>query len=216
MELSLEYMALKRETDRVALHRKEDGARTQADFEKLVAMYDKLDAKRIRREQKREFTQVENIVDINYSNVSVIPQPLEHEWWRRLMNGDFLDVIFDCPHEIHEVISTKNLYELVKKLKEGQKEVLYYHVIRRWSIQRIAIYRGQTDRNILKVYTTMIESLRYKLYMRLLPRFKPNQPLTLRQHEFVESNIGKYGDGKPKRRRKKKAAVDSGKIDDIL
>ena len=125
-------------------------------------------------------------------------------------------MIFDCPHEIHELASSKNLYELVKKLKEGQKEVLYYHVIRRWSIQHIAAYRGQTDRNILKVYTTMIESLRYKLYMSLLPQFRTNQSLTRRQREFVESNLVKYGDGKPKRRRKKKAAVDSGKIDDIL
>ncbi|MCL2774324.1 MAG: hypothetical protein FWD71_13380 [Oscillospiraceae bacterium] len=206
-------MALKREADRVALRQQEDGARTQVDFESLASMYDKLEKKRIRRERRRELEKVENIIDISYSNVPVVPQPLDHEWWRELMNGNFLDVIFDCPHEIHELISIRNLYELVKRLNKGQKEVLYYRVIRRWSIQRIAAHRGQTDRNVLKVYTTMIESLRYKLYMRLLPRYKTEAPLTSAQREFVADNITKYGDGKPKRQRKKKTAVDSG--DDI-
>ncbi|MCL2775766.1 MAG: hypothetical protein FWD71_20830 [Oscillospiraceae bacterium] len=210
MEVSIEYMALKREADRVALRQQEDGARTQVDFENLASMYDKIEKKRIRRERRRELEKVENIVDISYSNVPVIPKPLDHEWWRELMNGNFLDVIFDCPYEIHELISSRNLYELVKKLNEGQKEVLYYRVIRRWSIQRIAKHRGQTDRNVLKVYITMIESLRYKLYMRLLPRFKAEASLTSMQREFVADNIKKYGDGKPKRQCKKKTAVDSG------
>ena len=209
--ISIKYMALKCEADRVALRQQEDGARTQIDFEKLVSMYDKLESKRLRREQRREWEKIENVSDIDYSTVSVMPKPLEHEWWSELMNGDFLDVIFDCPHEIHELVSSKNVYELLKKLNEGQKEVLYYRVIRQWSIQRIAKYRGQTDRNILKIYTTMIESLRYKLYMRLLTRFTEKQPLTLRQREFMENNIKKYGNGKPKCQRKKKTAVDSGK-----
>lgn len=203
-------MALKREADRIALRQQEDGARTRIDFEKLVSMYDKLEKKRIRREQRRELEQIKNLWDVNYSNVSIIPKPLDHEWWSELMNGNFLDVIFDCPHEIHELVSSRNIYELVKKLKEGQKEILYYRVIRQWSIQRIAAHREQTDRNILKVYTAMMESLRRKLYWRLLPRYIAEQPLTNRQREFVEMNIKKYGDEKPKRQRKKKTAVDGG------
>ena len=209
---STEYMALRRDADRVALLRQEHAARTEADFEKLTKTYDKLERNRIRRERRKEWERLDylSVQDIDYSHVSVVPEPLEHEWWRKLMNGDFLDIIFDCPHEIHEQASSRNVRELLQKLNEGQKEVLYYRVIRRWSIQRIAAHRGQTDRNVLKVYSTMIESLRYKLYMRLLPRYIADAPLTLAQREFVAGNRDKYSDGKPKRQRRKKAALDSG------
>ena len=116
-------------------------------------------------------------------------------------------MIFDCPYDMHELISSQVISELVKNLKEGQKEVLYYWEIRQWKPQRIAALRGQTDRNILKVHNDMIESLRYKLYMQLLPRFKRKLPLGASQKRFVENNLEKYGEGKPKRKRRKKSEI---------
>jgi DNA-directed RNA polymerase specialized sigma24 family protein len=51
----------------------------------------------------------------------------------------------------------------VKVLNDNQKEILYLRVIRQWSPQKIAAMRGQTDRNIRKVYDTLINGLRKKL-----------------------------------------------------
>ena len=67
--------------------------------------------------------------------------------------------------------------------------------------------RGQTDRNILKAYETLIESLRYKLYMRLIHRFMKSERLTVAQKRFASSHWSKYGTGKHKRERRTKAEI---------
>jgi hypothetical protein len=115
--------------------------------------------------------------------------------------------------EVEEFTSSRNVYELVKALKDNQKEVLYYRAIRYWSNQRIAAMRQQTDRNILKTYETLIESLRCKLYMRLLSRFKKKEPLTFAQKSFMRENEPKYGDGKPPRKRRTKAEIEKDALD---
>jgi len=121
--------------------------------------------------------------------------------------GQFHNVIHDCPYDIQEFTASRNIYELVDALKDTQKEVLYYRAIRYWSNQKIAAMRGQTDRNILKTYETLIESLRYKLYMRLLHRFLEKLPLTIVQQKFMQNNWNKYGEGKPQRKRRTKAEI---------
>jgi hypothetical protein len=55
------------------------------------------------------------------------------------------------------------VYELTATLDERQKEILYYLAIRQWTPQRLAKMRGQTDRNIRKVYAKMIADVQYKL-----------------------------------------------------
>ena len=33
-----------------------------------------------------------------------------HVFWRQLMHEDFLDVIFDCPYELHELVEDAGIY----------------------------------------------------------------------------------------------------------
>ena len=84
-------------------------------------------------------------------------------FFRELSGGDE-DTIHDCPHDIHEFSAHKPTYDLTVDLDENQKEILYYRAIRYWSPQRLAAYRNQTDRNIRKVYTKMIDDMRYELF----------------------------------------------------
>jgi len=79
------------------------------------------------------------------------------------MSGYFLDVIFDCPYEIDELVSSRDVSETLKSLNDNQKEILYFRIVRDWSSQKIAAVRGQTDRNIRKVYEMAIDSIRRKL-----------------------------------------------------
>ena len=189
---------LKRELEREALVRLEDAARTQADYENIVLMWDKLDETRARRARRYEIGfDTDELFDWESTGKAVIPRPIEHEWWRELLRGDFLDVIFDCPQEIPEMAPSHSIYEIVKNLNENQKEILYYWAIRLWSPQRIAAYRRQTDRNVLKVYTTLIDGLRKALYERLAPRYDQKLPLTLAQREFVEWYSEKLRKRKP-------------------
>jgi len=178
---------LKRDLRKEELTRIEEAARTEKDFEKLEKEWAKWDSNRRRRERRYEIklgSLIEQIVEIGDSG-AVIPQPLDHRHWRQMMQGNFLDVIFDCPYDIHELTSSRNISELVDALNDNQKEILYLRAIRQWSPQKIAAMRGQTDRNIRKVYDTLIESLRRKLYNRLLYRYERKLPLTLAQQEFM-------------------------------
>jgi hypothetical protein len=218
-DAEVEHMVIKRQSDRLALIRQEDGCRTEYDFEKLVDTYDRLDNNRERRERYNEIGRPQTTLHLGYTNGRIIPTPISTRFWREILNGNFLDIIFDCPHEIQELTASKPVYELVGALKDGQKEVFYYWEIRGWTPQRIAVFRGQTDRNILKIHATMIKSLQYKLYKRLMPRFMSVAPLTRSQCRFMvkmemeygERNALRMGEQKPKRKRRTKAEIQADK-----
>jgi hypothetical protein len=99
-------------------------------------------------------------------------------------------------------------------------EVLYYRAIRRESNRRVALRRGQSERNILKVYSTLLAGLRKKMHERLSMRRGNGLPLTCAQTQFMENyRAGRLDDGRvkvkeeePKKMGKKKAAVDSGAV----
>ena len=217
--MTVEHMVLKREADRIALIRQENAARTPYEFEKLVGTYDRLDENRERRERYHEIGRPQSYIMSGYTDGKIIPAPFGYRYWKELLSGNFLDIIFDCPHEVQELTSNRHVYELVGNLNEGQKEVLYYWEIRGWTPQQIATYRGQTDRNILKIHSTMIKSLQYKLYKRLMPRFMSVEPLTRSQCRFMvkmemqygECNALRMGEQKPKRKRRTKAEIQADK-----
>ena len=93
---------LKRETERIALTRMEDSARTPADFKAVVKQWNHLDQNRERRERYNEVSRPnEGMLHWDKVNASdekgrmrstfgaVIPPPLVHPYWRQLIKGDF-------------------------------------------------------------------------------------------------------------------------------
>jgi hypothetical protein len=176
---------LMREAKHVAQKRIEDSARTEAAFEDVNRLWDDIEIVESWRIAKHEELTLSKMEDYELPERDrVIPAPFGHVWWRNLLNGNFIDVIFDCPHELHELTTSRPVIEFVEELGEGQKEILYYWSIRQWTPQRIAAFREQTDRNIRKVYNNMIGDIRRKMYMRLFPRYRDGKPLTLEQREF--------------------------------
>lgn len=81
----------------------------------------------------------------------VIPVPTGYASWHQVLKGDFLDVIFDCPYEIHHLVEDEDISELIHRLSENHKEVLYDHAVRMYDTARIAAICGQTERNIRKL-----------------------------------------------------------------
>jgi hypothetical protein len=175
---------LVRDAKAASLRRFEDSCRTLADFESLSGMYDRLDESRERKERRWEALSVEKFIEWQINAETVVPRPLPHPWWRQLMSGNFIDVIHDCPHDIHELAGSPSVSEPLRELDGNRKEILYYRVVRGWSPQRLAAFRGQTDRNIRKIYDKTIDDLRIYLYNRLSPRYRANEPLTLEQRRF--------------------------------
>ena len=37
----------------------------------------------------------------------IIPAPISHVFWKQIMKGDFLDAIYNCPFEMHELVTDK-------------------------------------------------------------------------------------------------------------
>lgn len=174
---------LKRELEREALTRLEDAARTPKDFEGVVAWWDRLDANRERKERGHEVGRSDIPLEWGSSVDVVVPAPTDYASWRQVLKGDFLDVIFDCPYEMHHLVEDEDISELIRRLSENHKEVLYYHAVRMYDTARIAAIRGQTERNIRK-----LPDLRKRLLVKLAVRDKNGLPLTTTERVFLNGH----------------------------
>lgn len=184
----MERKKLKREIEREALVRMEDAARTKDDFEKVTAEWDRLDANRERREQWHEKRRTEQMLTFGYKDGEVLPNPAGHVFWRQLMHGDFLDVIFDCPYELHELVEDVDISALLRNLSENHREILYFSAIRLYSSARLATMRKQTDRNIRKTRVLMLKKIHEQLIPRLVQRADSGLPVTLEQLDFLKEH----------------------------
>lgn len=212
---------LKRELRAEAMRRLEDAARTEADFAVVVGEWDKIDSNRERRERDHE--NLRGDVPLEYQAVpepKIVPHWMNTPAFRQLCSGNFLDILFDCPYEMHELTANAFLSGMVKELSEEHKEVLYFLSLRLYSTVQLAALRGQSDRNIRKLRTTIHKKLQKKLYAHLKEKMERGDGLTLRERQFMveheavaeqkgkDAVIRRENKTKP---RKKKAALDDNK-----
>lgn len=183
-----ERKKLRRELQAEALARLEDAARTQKDFENVIAWWDRLDANRERRERYHELSRSGDDLPLEYGasvNELFFPDTLNGVLEKQLRKGDILDVIFCCPYDIHELVTEKELSQILLELNEEHKELLFLCAVRLFSSTRIAGIRGQSDRNIRKVCGTMFKKIRKKLLAALTDKAEKQQPMTLLEKEFL-------------------------------
>ena len=191
-----ERKKLKRELRAEALARLEDAARTQRDFENVIAWWDKLDANRERRERYHELSRSGDDVPLDYgasANELFFPDTLNDVLEKQIRKGDFIDAIFYCPYDIHELVTEEYLSEILLELKEDHKELLFLWAVRLFSSTRIAAIRQQSDRNIRKVRHTMMKQIRKELLSALTDKAEKQLPMTLVEKAFL-SDIGKAVD----------------------
>ena len=212
---------LKREIRAEALRRLEEAARTESDFLTVVDEWNKLDRNRERRERDHE--NLRGDVPLEFQAVpdpKIAPMWMNLPRFRQLCQGNFLDIIFSCPYELHELTANRFLSKLFFTLSDEQKEVLYYLFVKQYSTTRLAAIRGQSDRNIRKLRMTIQKKLQKQMHEHLSEKQEKDYGLTLREREFVEEyeallqTMGKDAvirrENKTKPR-KKKAALDDGK-----
>lgn len=186
-----ERKKLKRELRAEALARLEDAARTQRDFENVIAWWDRLDADRERRERYHELSRSGDDVPLDYgasANELFFPDMLNDVLEKQLRKGDFIDAIFYCPYDIHELVTEEYLSKILWELNEEHKELLFLCAVRLFSSTRIAAIRQQSDRNIRKVRGTMFKKIRKKLFPALLDKAEKQQPMTLLEKNYLEDN----------------------------
>ncbi len=212
---------LKREIQAEALARLETAARTEKDFQAVIAEWNRLDRNRERRERDHE--NLRGDVPLEFMAVpdpKIIPLWMNLPSFRQLSKGDFLDIIFSCPYEMHELTADRFISEMIRNLSEEHKELLYYLSLKQYSTTKVAAIRGQTSRNIRKVRNTIYKNLQKKMNKYLLSKEKNGESLTLRERQFIEEYsalektqgknpvIPRENKTKP---RKKKAILDESK-----
>jgi len=187
----------------------------------LLGEWNKLGRNRERRERDHE--NLRGDVPLEFQ---AVPDPKIAPLWmnlprfRQLCQGNFLDIIFSCPYELHELTTNRFLSKLFFTLSDEQKEVLYYLFVKQYSTTRLAAIRGQSDRNIRKLRMTIQKKLQKRMYEHLSEKLENDHGLTLREREFMEEyeallqTMGKDAvirrENKTKPR-KKKAVLDDAK-----
>lgn len=159
---------LKRELRAEAMTRLEEAARTEADFENIVKCWDKLDENRERKERYHEVGRGE--VPLEYGSAyggSIFPAWMGGPNSRAIRQGRFLDIIFNCPYELHQMVGHPALSNTFRELDAEYKELLFFLVVRNWSVQSYAQALNHTDRNVRKKMTRLVNRIQEELYNRL-------------------------------------------------
>ena len=162
---------LKRELRAIALKRLEDGARTVSDFEEVIREWDHLDSNRERKERYHEIGRenIDSKKDVAPLAI-VIPAPINHAYWRQLMKGDFIDIISNCPYEMHNSLSDEDYSKIIYDLKDDHKELIYFLYLRDFTTNKLAALRNQSDRNIRGARSTILGQIEKKVLMKLVDR----------------------------------------------
>ncbi len=187
----LKRKLLRRELQAQALARLEDSARTQQDFERVIAWWDRLDANRERRERYHEISRSGEDVPLDYgasADALCFPDSLNSVLEKQIRKGDFIDAIFYCPYDIHQLVTEDYLSEILRELSDDHKFLLFLCAVRQLSSAKIAEIKGQSDRNIRKVRSTMLKRIRKKLLAALTEKAQKQQSLTLLEKEFLKEN----------------------------
>ena len=114
---------LKRELRAEALRRLEDAARTAEDFAVVVEEWNKLDRNRERRNGITK--NLRGDVPLEYQAVpepKIVPRWLNNPAVRQLCSGNFLDILFDCPYEMHQLTANAFLSQMIEELSENTRK----------------------------------------------------------------------------------------------
>ncbi len=123
-----------RDTQKETLARLEDSAQTKDDFRNVLSWWDRLEANADRRYRYHVIGRSDIPLEWGAAPEEIIlPEPIQHMFWKQITKGEFLDTIFDCPFEMHELVEDIDIANAICKLKDVHKEVLYYSAIRQYS-----------------------------------------------------------------------------------
>ena len=133
----------------------------EEDFKEVINIWDRNDSNRERKERYHEIGR--SVVPLEYGAAKdgvIFPLPHNKVLWKQILKGDFIDTIFNCPFEMHELVEDEKLSDTIYNLKPEHKELLYYLIVKNLSPRQIAAIKQCTDRNIRKVKTTLLNKLR--------------------------------------------------------
>ena len=187
-----ETKKLKRDLQREALVRLENAARTTADFQNVVAWWNRLDSNRERRERYHEVSRSGLDIPLDYGakpDGEVIPYDVNDVLIKQIRKGDYIDAIFHCPFELNELVTDGDLSKILDKLSDDHKEIIFNTIVRNMSTKTLGDIRGQTDRNIRKVRTTALKKIHKALLCVLQSRKENGISLTMEEKLLIKKAL---------------------------
>ena len=163
-------------------------------FENVLRHWDNRDANDVRRWRKWEIGRSKTPLEFcKAEDGEVRPTPFGVMFWKQMLKGDFIEIIFNCPFEIHELVTDEELCLILKELKIDHKEILYYRAIWQYNDTKIAKIRGQSRRNISKVAHTIMKRIRKQYYDDLITRDGRKKEMTGKDRRFMNLYPGDKG-----------------------
>lgn len=101
------------------------------------------------------------------------------------MKGDFIDIISNCPYEMHTSLSDEDYSKIIYDLKDDHKELIYFLYLRDFTTNKLAALRNQSDRNIRGVRSTILGQIEKKVLMILVDRQVEDFPFTMEELDFL-------------------------------
>ena len=179
-----------------ALRRFELSARTTSEFQELVALYDREEQSRMRRERRYETLRGDVPLETGMTiDGHILPHSMSQPTFRQICRGEFDDYLNTCLFMMHDLTERAHLREIVMNLKLDHKELLFFLGIRLYPTQKLADLRGQTERNIRKVRDTVRRRIQRKLYASLTDMQQSGSDLIHLEQDFLRDYTP------PKRRR---------------
>lgn len=179
---------LKRELRAEALTRMEESARTNTEYEDVIAEWDRLEKNQARKKQRHEFLRGDVPLEFGMKNTYdalVYPAYRMAPTERQLQRGNFLDFLADCPYEMHDLTDKGYIRSVILDMKDEHKELLYFLGIKLLSPTQVAAFRGQTDRNVRKVKATMLRRVQKRLYASLRKMTENGYSPSQRERSFL-------------------------------
>ena len=182
IEAPISTATLLEQLDEVSVERRTQVAETPAEYEALIKEMDRLDRNRERRERYHEILMEEYIPDGGeiYSG-RIFPAHLDSVENKLILRGMFLDILFNCPYEMHQLTANPFISRMVQQLSDLHKETLYFLSLQLYSTSRLASLREQSDRNIRKLRDNYTKKMQQQLYGHLCKK----KGLSAREKEFL-------------------------------
>ena len=181
---------LQRDIKAAALERLEQAAKTPEDFKAIIKRWDNLDENRERKERYWEICRNDEDFPLEWHEASwgtVFPKNLNTYEAKQIRKGDFIDVIFDNPYEIHELVTEEYLSKILKGLKDEHKELLYLLAVKGYSTKEIEKIQGKSDRAVRYMRETVFKKIRNEAYKFFTSEQGKKHNMTFAEKKFVEN-----------------------------
>jgi DNA-directed RNA polymerase specialized sigma24 family protein len=168
-----------------SISRLEDAARTQVEFENVVVWWDKRDKKIQDALDKKILSIAHTTFDIglyrsgDYRMKSMFSG-------RNQYHEDFLNPLFCCTCQMHNLTEDIDLSRLINKATDKQKAVFFSRIIRCCTPQNIALCHSMTDRNVRDIVDRMVSKIRKSMYEVLKKRQTEGVSLILEHKAFLK------------------------------